>query len=111
MPESIDWPRMHPTRSRRRFFFLILAVLAVIVIGGRTALSYYVDVLWFESLGYGDVFWKTLARPPMGNFRCLCCGHISNSVRIVSSSEASASAQSAEWSHDFDRRTAAEAAG
>ena len=51
---------MHPTRSRRRFFFLILAVLAVIVIGGRTALSYYVDVLWFESLGYGDVFWKTL---------------------------------------------------
>ena len=60
MPESIDWPRMHPTRSRRRFFFLILAVLAVIVIGGRTALSYYVDVLWFESLGYGDVFWKTL---------------------------------------------------
>src|SRR5947208_4152237 len=60
MPESIDWPRMHPTRSRRRFFFLILAVLAVIVIGGRSALSYYVDVLWFESLVYGDVFWKTL---------------------------------------------------
>jgi hypothetical protein len=23
-------------------------------------LSYYVDVLWFASLGYGDVFWKTL---------------------------------------------------
>jgi hypothetical protein len=23
-------------------------------------LSYYVDVLWFGSLGYGDVFWKTL---------------------------------------------------
>src|ERR1700704_6598183 len=60
MPESIDWPRMRPTRGRRRFLFLILAVLAVIVIGGRTALSYYVDVLWFESLGYRDVFWKTL---------------------------------------------------
>jgi uncharacterized membrane protein (UPF0182 family) len=38
----------------------MLAVLAVIVLGGRTALSYYVDVLWFDSLGYGDVFWKTL---------------------------------------------------
>jgi uncharacterized membrane protein (UPF0182 family) len=59
MPESIDWPRMHPTRRRRRFL-LILAVLAGIFFGGRTALSYYVDVLWFESLGYRDVFWKTL---------------------------------------------------
>ena len=60
MPESIDWPRMRPPRSRRRFF-LILAVLAAIVFGGRTALSYYVDLLWFGSLGYGDVFWKTLS--------------------------------------------------
>src|SRR6266700_4179953 len=59
MPESIDWPRMHPPRRRRRFL-LILAVLGVILFGGRTALSYYMDVLWFESLGYGEVFWKTL---------------------------------------------------
>src|SRR6202162_3836601 len=64
MPESIDWPPMHPpTRPprRRRRFLLILAVLAGIVFAGRTALSYYVDVLWFGSLGYGDVFWKTLS--------------------------------------------------
>src|ERR1700726_993560 len=60
MPESIDWPRAHPPRRRRRFFLLILAVLAAIFFGGRTALSYYVDVLWFDSLGYRDVFWKTL---------------------------------------------------
>src|SRR5205809_5644312 len=59
MPESIDWPRMHPPRRRRRFL-LILAVLGVILFGGRTAMSYYIDVLWFESLGYGEVFWKTL---------------------------------------------------
>src|SRR5881296_2412803 len=59
MPESIDWPRMHPPRRRRRFL-VILAVLGVILFGGRTALSYYIDVLWFESLGYGEVFWKTL---------------------------------------------------
>ena len=59
MPESIDWPRARPPRHRRRFL-LILAVLGVIFFGGRTALSYYIDVLWFESLGYGDVFWKTL---------------------------------------------------
>src|SRR4030095_2411581 len=60
MPESIDWPTMRSPRRRRRFFLLILAVLAVIFFGGRTALSYYVDVLWFGSLGYQDVLWKTL---------------------------------------------------
>jgi uncharacterized protein len=35
-------------------------VLAAIVLGGGTALSYYVDALWFGSLGYADVFWRTL---------------------------------------------------
>jgi uncharacterized membrane protein (UPF0182 family) len=42
----------------RRWF--IIAVLAVLVFGGGTALSYYVDALWFESLGYSSVFWTTL---------------------------------------------------
>ena len=61
MPESIDWPRMQHSTQRRRRFLLILAILAAIVLGGRTASSSYVDVLWFRSLGYGDVFWKTLS--------------------------------------------------
>src|SRR6202795_2225276 len=60
MPESIDWPPTQTPRRRRRIL-LILAVLAVIFFGGRTALSYYVDLLWFGSLSYGDVFWKTLS--------------------------------------------------
>jgi uncharacterized membrane protein (UPF0182 family) len=60
MPESIDWPRAQPPRHRRRFL-LILAVLGGILFAARTTLSYYVDVLWFESLGYGGVFWKTLS--------------------------------------------------
>ena len=60
MPESIDWPRTQPPRHRRRFL-LILAVLASILFAARTTLSYYVDVLWFGSLGYGGVFWKTLS--------------------------------------------------
>jgi uncharacterized membrane protein (UPF0182 family) len=59
MLTSIDWPRKRPTRRRR--FYLILALVAVIVFGGRTALSYFVDLLWFRSLGYGGVFTKTLA--------------------------------------------------
>src|SRR6267154_2824938 len=61
MPETIDWPGMHSPRRRRRFFVLILAALAVVFFGGRTALSYYVDLLWFGSLGYRDVLWKTLS--------------------------------------------------
>jgi uncharacterized membrane protein (UPF0182 family) len=58
MAETIDWPP--PRRPRRRGRLFILAVLAVVVLGGGTALSYYVDALWFGTLGYGDVFWRTL---------------------------------------------------
>src|SRR3979411_111595 len=63
MPESIDWPPAHAARRPRRRgrLLFILAVLAVLFFGGRSALSNYVDLLWFRSLGYGDVFWKTLS--------------------------------------------------
>ena len=61
MSQSIEWP---PPRQalpgRRRRFFLILLGLAILFFGARAALSYYVDVLWFKSLGYEQVFWKTL---------------------------------------------------
>jgi hypothetical protein len=62
MPESIDWPPTPAAQPRRlRRLLLILAVLAIIFFGSRAALSNYVDLLWFRSLGYGDVFWKTLS--------------------------------------------------
>ncbi len=60
MRESIDWPlKTQPPRPRRRTFLFLLAIVAVIVFGSRTALSYWVDLLWFRSLGYGEIFWKT----------------------------------------------------
>src|ERR1700753_2837428 len=59
MPNQIDWPMKQPAPARRRFFFL-LALVALIVFGGRTAVSYFVDLLWFRSLGYGSVFTKSL---------------------------------------------------
>jgi uncharacterized membrane protein (UPF0182 family) len=40
--------------------WIIIAALAVVLLGGGTALSYYVDSLWYDSLGYAEVFWKTL---------------------------------------------------
>jgi uncharacterized membrane protein (UPF0182 family) len=56
-PDIVDWRR--PPR-RHRLFFLILAVLFVVFFFGRTALSYYVEALWFGSLGYRDIFRTTL---------------------------------------------------
>jgi len=55
----IDWPTPRRPR-RRRGRIAILVVLALIVFGGTTALSYYVDALWFDSLGFSEVFWKSL---------------------------------------------------
>jgi uncharacterized protein len=60
LPETIDWPlHSQPARPKSRKFLFIIAILAVIVLGSRTAISYWVDLLWFRSLGYGEVFWKT----------------------------------------------------
>jgi uncharacterized protein len=38
----------------------VFAVLAVLVYCASTMVSYYVDALWFESLGYASVFWTRL---------------------------------------------------
>ncbi len=49
-----------PPSPRRRWLWAILIVLLVVFFSARTWLSYYVDGLWFESLGYAAVFWKTI---------------------------------------------------
>lgn len=48
-----------PPRHRRVRVFL-LAALALAVLGAGATVSYYVDALWFESLGYASVFWTRL---------------------------------------------------
>jgi uncharacterized protein len=61
LPETIDWvPQNDAPRRPRRVFWLLVVLIALIFLGGRTAVSYYVNALWFRSLGYGEVFWKTL---------------------------------------------------
>ena len=56
---TIEWqPRSRPPRRRGRL--LIAGALVALFLASGTALSFYVDRLWFDSLGYGDVFWKTL---------------------------------------------------
>jgi len=60
MPTTIDWPPKHVPRNRSLRFFLSLLAIFIVVIFGRTGLSYFVDLLWFRSLGYGRVFSTTL---------------------------------------------------
>ena len=45
---------------QRRLRIVLLAVVALVVLGGGATLPYYVDALWFESLGYTSVFWTRL---------------------------------------------------
>jgi uncharacterized protein len=61
LPETIDWPQeTYPQRRSRRKIVLFVAIIAIILFGSRTALSYFVEALWFRSLGYGGVFAKSL---------------------------------------------------
>ena len=41
-----------PPARRRRGGLIILAIAFAVFLGGGTLVSYYVDALWFESLGY-----------------------------------------------------------
>jgi uncharacterized protein len=51
---------MHEKPRRLRIaVYLPIALVILILIGGRAAISYWVDLLWYGSLGYAPVFWKT----------------------------------------------------
>ena len=58
---TILMPHQSIRRPRRRLLVLFLVLLAFIAFSSRTAISYYVDSLWFGSLGYSGVFVKTLS--------------------------------------------------
>ena len=60
------------------------------MLGGGTALSYYVEALWFESLGYADVFWKTL-NLQAADLHVFRGRHLPGAVRRVSGAQAGAS--------------------
>jgi uncharacterized protein len=61
MHETILLPSRSDMRPRhRRIWLLLFVVIVVLLLSTRTAVSYYVETLWFESLGYGGVFWKTI---------------------------------------------------
>jgi uncharacterized membrane protein (UPF0182 family) len=45
----------------RRTLFTAFIIFFVLLFSARTIISYYVDSLWFASLGYASVFWRTLS--------------------------------------------------
>jgi uncharacterized membrane protein (UPF0182 family) len=58
LPTYIRSEHLEPGR-RRRGLFVIAGILFALFIAARICLSAWVDLLWFESLSYGGVFWKT----------------------------------------------------
>src|ERR1017187_7110186 len=59
MPETIDWTPQPKPRRRNLAVYLPIALVVLVIIGGRAVISYWVDLLWFDSLGLAPVFWKT----------------------------------------------------
>ncbi len=51
----------HRPQHSRRLLILFIALVAILLFSGRTAISYFVESLWFGSLAYGGVFWKALS--------------------------------------------------
>jgi uncharacterized membrane protein (UPF0182 family) len=61
VPDYID-PVDDAQKARRRRRLIVWAVIVFLLfLVGRNLLSGWVDLLWFQSLGYGQVFWTTLA--------------------------------------------------
>jgi uncharacterized protein len=62
LPESFEWPSRVSTRQHergRKVLIFVAAIIAIILFSARTAVAYWVNLLWFRSLGYEGVFWKT----------------------------------------------------
>jgi uncharacterized membrane protein (UPF0182 family) len=60
LPQYIDSQQSFRMGRRPRRLLIFAAILIAILIIGRNVLSAWVDLLWFQSLSYGAVFWKTL---------------------------------------------------
>ena len=59
MTKTIEWPPRTTARPHRRTLLVLLVLIAVVVLGASSAVGWWVNLLWFSSLGYAQVFWTT----------------------------------------------------
>ena len=60
MPHYIDAPHTNPGRFSRHALLIVAAILFAVFVVFRIGISTWVDLLWFQSLGFGAVFTRTL---------------------------------------------------
>ncbi|MFZ0394798.1 MAG: UPF0182 family protein, partial [Terracidiphilus sp.] len=61
MDEPILLPSdLGPRRHFGRIWIIVAVILLALILSFRTLVSWYVSNLWFGSLGYADVFWRSL---------------------------------------------------
>jgi uncharacterized membrane protein (UPF0182 family) len=60
MAIDIESPRLKGRGPGRRRLPVVVAVVFAVFLASRVCLSGWVDLLWFRSLGYGDVFWRSV---------------------------------------------------
>ncbi len=54
----IELPGRKPRSNR--IFLVPIVIIVALFLASSTALSYFVDSLWFGSLGYREIFWKSI---------------------------------------------------
>ncbi len=57
--KTLDATFPPPSSARKRILLVLAAVLLLVALSARRLLSEWVDLLWFRSLGYSQVFWRT----------------------------------------------------
>ena len=60
MTYLIDSKQQQPPGWGRRLLILLTLIFLGVLFASSTLLSSWVDLLWFGSLGYGEVFWKMI---------------------------------------------------
>ena len=60
MHETFILPPTQGSRPQRRGLIFLAVLVILVLFLARTFLSYWVDMLWFSSLGYTQVFWTSL---------------------------------------------------
>ena len=59
MTKTIEWPPRTTAQPHRRTLLVLLILVAAVVLGASSAISWWVNLLWFSSLGYRQVYWTT----------------------------------------------------